>query len=107
MQAGSPALDRAEEVLRRGHVIKPLFSREGAAISIVENGAPTETSPEAGYGQHPRIVQAYTPLTAFDGFHPVIGAWIVGQACAGIGIREDRGRITQNLSRFKPHFIRD
>ena len=107
MQAGSPALDRAEEVLRRGHVIKPLFSREGAAISIVENGAPTETSPEAGYGQHPRIVQAYTPLTAFDGFHPVIGAWMVGQACAGIGIREDRGRITQNLSRFKPHFIRD
>ncbi len=36
---------------------------------------------------------------------PVIGAWIVGDACAGIGIREDRARITQDLSRFKPHFI--
>ena len=26
-------------------------------------------------------------------------------ACAGLGIREDRDRITHNLSRFKPHFI--
>ena len=41
----------------------------------------------------------------FDGFHPVLGAWIVGESCVGLGVREDRDRITHNLSRFKPHFI--
>lgn len=89
------------------YVTKPLFSREGAGIAIHENGQETDSSPAGDYGAHPRIVQAYAPLPVFDGFRPVIGAWIVGAACAGIGIREDRSRITQDLSRFKPHFIRD
>ncbi|MDT8853615.1 glutathionylspermidine synthase family protein [Paracoccaceae bacterium Fryx2] len=101
------AFDRAAPLLRQGHVVKPLFSREGASITIHENGRITETSPSNAYADHPKIVQAYHPLPVFDGFRPVIGAWIVGQTCAGIGIRDDRSRITQDLSRFKPHFIRD
>ena len=67
----------------------------------------TETSPNTEYDRHPRIVQGYHPLPVFDGFRPVMGAWIVGQVCVGLGTREDRGRITQDLSRFKPHFIAD
>ena len=51
------------------------------------------------------VVQALAPLPVFDGFHPVLGAWIVGESCVGLGVREDRDRITHNLSRFKPHFI--
>lgn len=101
------AFGRAADQLARGHVVKPVFSREGASVDIVENGQPTETAGNRSYDQHARIIQAYAPLPVFDGFRPVIGAWIVGQACAGIGIREDRSRITQDLSRFKPHFIRD
>ncbi len=101
------SFDRARADLERGHVTKPLFSREGASIRIVENGQVTLASDDDSYGRHPRIVQGYVPLPEFDGFHPIIGAWIVGQTCAGIGIREDRSRITQDLSRFKPHFIRD
>ncbi|MFV0335540.1 MAG: glutathionylspermidine synthase family protein [Tropicimonas sp.] len=110
---GAPApavasrFEAARETLARGHVRKPVFSREGASISIIENGRITEAASDDSYGAHPRIVQAYQPLPVFDGFRPVIGAWIVGDACAGIGIREDRSRITQDLSRFKPHFIRD
>lgn len=107
LSRAAAALGRAEPLLRRGHVTKPLFSREGASISIIESGQTTERSPKDTYAAHPRIVQAYHPLPVFDGFHPVIGAWIVGQACAGICIRDDRSRITQDLSRFKPHFIRD
>ncbi|MEI4472953.1 glutathionylspermidine synthase family protein [Frigidibacter sp. MR17.24] len=101
-----PAVKRAEAALARGMVEKPLFSREGAGIRIVENGQETEASPDGGYGGHPRIVQAYHPLPVMDGFRPVLGAWVVGEACVGLGIREDRGRITQDLSRFKPHYIR-
>jgi glutathionylspermidine synthase len=107
LPAIAAAFDRAVPMLRDAHVTKPLFSREGASISIIENGRTTETSPNDSYAAHPRIVQAYHPLPVFDGFRPVIGAWIVGQACAGIGIRDDRSRITQDLSRFKPHYIRD
>ncbi|MCE6958020.1 glutathionylspermidine synthase family protein [Cereibacter sphaeroides] len=112
LSGGSPAPAVAASFARvphlaREHVVKPLFSREGASISIVENGQVTDASPDQGYAGHPKIVQAYQPLPVFDGFRPVIGAWMVGIACCGVGIREDRGRITQDLSRFKPHYIRD
>ena len=73
----------------------------------VEGGEITEASPNTDYDQHPRIVQAYAPLSDFDGFKPIVGAWIVGDACVGMGLREDKSRITQDLSRFKPHFIAD
>lgn len=101
------AFARAAETLRRGHVTKPVFSREGASVTIREGGAVVEAATNTDYAAHPRIVQGYAPLPEFDGFRPVIGAWIVGTECAGMGIREDRSRITQDLSRFKPHFIRD
>ncbi len=99
------AFGRAEGLLKAGHVTKPILSREGASVSIVQNGVLLEQATNTEYAGHPRVVQAYAPLPQFDGFHPVIGAWIVGDTCAGIGIREDRARITQDLSRFKPHYI--
>ena len=103
----APAFDRAAQQLRQGHVVKPLFSREGASVSIIEGGRLTDASPDDIYAAHPRIVQAYQPLPVFGGFQPVIGAWIVGETCCGMALREDRGRITRDLSRFKPHFLRD
>ena len=99
------AIAAAGPALSRGHVTKPLFSREGAGVVITEAGRETERAPDDTYSHHPRIVQALAPLPVFDGFHPVLGAWIVGEECVGLGIREDRARITHNLSRFKPHFI--
>ena len=99
------AFSRAETELATGHVRKPILSREGASVEIFEAGKIFEQAKNTEYAEHPRIIQAYAPLPEFVGFRPVIGAWIVGEACAGIGIREDRSRITQDLSRFKPHFI--
>jgi glutathionylspermidine synthase len=99
------AFARAETQLRAGHVRKPILSREGASVSIYKEGAMIETAQNTEYAEHPRILQAYQSLPQFDGFRPVVGAWIVGETCAGIGLREDRSRITQDLSRFKPHFI--
>ncbi|WP_435165549.1 glutathionylspermidine synthase family protein [Falsirhodobacter sp. 1013] len=102
---GSPLFGRARDILKAGHVVKPIFSREGSSIDILENGRPLETASNRGYDDHPKVVQAYVPLPVFDGFRPVLGAWIVGETCVGLGIREDRARITQDLSRFKPHFL--
>lgn len=99
------AFDRVAADLAEAHVRKPILSREGASVTIHQSGKVIEQSKNTDYADHPRIVQAYAPLPEFDGFHPVIGSWIVGETCAGIGIREDRSRITQDLSRFKPHYI--
>lgn len=103
--AVAQAFDAARDQLHRGHVSKPIFSREGAGVRIFENGRETQSAPDHSYDQHPRIIQALAPLPQMGGAYPVIGAWIVGTECAGIGLREDASRITHNLSRFKPHFI--
>ncbi|MFV0409205.1 MAG: glutathionylspermidine synthase family protein [Paracoccus sp. (in: a-proteobacteria)] len=99
------AFAAAEAALQAGYVTKPIFSREGAGVVIHEDGRETERAPDTSYDHHTRIVQALAPLPDFGGFYPVIGAWIVGETCVGMGIREDASRITHNLSRFKPHFI--
>lgn len=106
LEKGSPAVERARGDLERGMVTKPVFSREGSSITITERGLVTEQAENRDYVQHPMIAQAYAPMPVMGGFRPVIGAWIVGQTCVGMGIREDRSRITQDLSRFKPHFLR-
>lgn len=89
-----------------GQVRKPLFSREGSSITILDGQQnPIAASEDRSYDHHPSIVQAYHPMPVFDGQRPLIGAWVVGTACVGMGIREDSHLITQNLSRFKPHAI--
>ena len=99
------SLGRAPDLLAGGYVVKPIFSREGQSVTIHQNGQVLEAATARAYDQHPKIVQAYHPLPVFADMRPVIGAWMVGEACVGMGLREDRSRITQDLSRFKPHFI--
>ena len=84
-------------------VKKPLYSREGANVSITARG---KTLEEPGdYGAEGFIWQAYHELPAFGGNYTVIGSWIVGEEPAGIGIREDTTPITKNSSRFVPHYF--
>jgi glutathionylspermidine synthase len=83
---------------------KPLFSREGANISIVENGKESELS-SGPYGEEGFIIQAFSTLPVFDGNHTLIGSWLVDDMPAGISVREDTSAITQDLSRYLPHII--
>jgi len=84
------------------YVQKPLFSREGSNVTVYdERGALAESGGDYGDGEF--IYQALSPLPDFDGQHPVIGSWIIGQEAGGIGIRESAGPITDNRSRFVPH----
>lgn len=108
VEAGSPAWDRAQSAghFAQGLVRKPIFSREGAGVRIEgPDGALLEASQNASYDTHPTVIQAHAPLPDMDGFRPVMGTWVVGETCVALGIREDRSRITQDLSRFKPHYI--
>ena len=90
-------------------VKKPLYSREGENISIYADGEILRT--EGDYGVEGYIYQAYAPQPKFDdGITPAytsIGAWVVGDDAAGIGIREDETLITKNTSRFIPHYFVD
>jgi glutathionylspermidine synthase len=51
------------------------------------------------------IVQQFHPLPLSSTAAILIGSWLVNDQPCGIGLREDRELITQDLSRFYPHII--
>jgi glutathionylspermidine synthase len=86
------------------YVEKPKLSREGANVTIFERGAAVAAT-QGDYGEEGCVYQAIAPPAEFDGNHPVMGVWIINHEACGLGIREDRARITGNLSRFVPHLF--
>lgn len=96
--------DPAAAALGASYVQKPLFSREGANVSVTLEGSRT-TALDQGYGAEGYVRQALSPPPVFDGRRPVIGAWIVGDEPAGIGVREDADVVTRDTARFVPHYI--
>ena len=62
------------------YVRKPLHSREGANISILQPG---QQAIQTGgpYGGGPFIWQAIAPAAIFDTRHPVLGLWMIDQEC--------------------------
>ncbi|MFH0782876.1 MAG: glutathionylspermidine synthase family protein [Pseudomonadota bacterium] len=85
-------------------VKKPLFSREGANISIIRNASEVAASP-GPYGSEGYIYQATYMLPRFGEHYTLIGSWLVDDEAAGISVREDSGPITQDMSRYLPHII--
>lgn len=88
------------------YVVKPKLSREGANITIHKNGEIAQKT-DGVYDESSVIYQAFSPLPNYDGFHPVLGAWVVAGKAAGLGIREERNLVTTNMSYFVPHYIED
>ena len=96
------------------YVKKPLLSREGANVTLNRRMGVLRES--GGYGAEGWVYQGYAPLPGYEvgtapdapggaRRYPVIGAWIVGDSAAGMGIREDDTPITRNTSRFVPHYF--
>ncbi|MFJ6903692.1 glutathionylspermidine synthase family protein [Streptomyces griseoluteus] len=83
-----------------GYAAKPLLGREGEGVTLHPPGgaAPPASGETCCY-------QALAPLPVFDGNHVVLGAWVVGDEAAGLGIRESSGLITDSYARFLPHVI--
>ena len=84
-------------------VKKPKLGREGANITIV--GAGMETATGGIYGEEGYVYQLLDPLPEFDEMRPALGAWIVGDDAAGLGIRETSGLVTDDGAAFVPHRI--
>jgi glutathionylspermidine synthase len=87
------------------YVVKPLFSREGANIKVVrERPASRERRWPLRRRRHDRAaVPPASPV--LKAAIRMIGSWLVDDQPCGIGMREDRELITQDLSRFYPHII--
>lgn len=98
-------LPAAYEPTGPSYVRKPCLSREGSNVTIVRDGQQIDgtTGP---YSDGPYVFQEYRELPDFSGNFPVVGSWIVGGDACGLGLREDRSRITHNMSRFVPHLFR-
>jgi glutathionylspermidine synthase len=94
---------RAKE-LGTSFVRKPLYSREGANVTLISQGVPLAQQ-DGPYGGEGFVRQAFASLQHFSGQYPVLGSWLVDHTPCGLSIREDESPITGNNSRFLPHAI--
>jgi glutathionylspermidine synthase len=76
-----------------------LLGREGVGVTVHEPGADPVAREE------PCCYQELAPLPDFDGNRVVLGAWVVQDEAAGLGIRESAGLVTDEYARFLPHVI--
>ena len=88
------------------YVRKPLLSRQGANIEIVENGKVLIKS-EGPYADDLHIVQGFEPLPEFEGRYPLVGCWMVASKAVGLCIREDNTLVTGTGANVLPHVILD
>ena len=86
------------------YVKKPVFSREGANIEIFKSGRIIEKT-DGEYGEEGFLYQEYFDIPKLDGKTTVIGSWLIGGETAGMGIRESDNLITNNMSKFVPHYF--
>lgn len=88
-----------------GWVQKPCLGREGANVTIRQDGAVLEAT-GGEYGEGRWVTQALATLPSQDGWNAVIGSWVVGEETAGIILREGQERIMRDASRVVPHLFR-
>jgi glutathionylspermidine synthase len=90
----------SEELSKKGYAKKPIVGRCGQNVQIFKSGGEKIEEAEGRYSSRDHIFQEIFEIQEFDGFHPVIGAWIVGRRPAGFGIREDTKLITDHESPY-------
>ncbi len=94
----------------KDYVKKPFFGREGAGVTVfrnwVEDGNAIEPLKWDAAAQGGFVYQKLAALAEADGNTAVMGSWLIDGEPAGMGIRESRGTVTTNTSRFVPHLFR-
>lgn len=70
--------DPAENALGSSYVRKPLFSREGDNVELIDQGLSAAEVVDGGYGEGRYIRQALHNPPLFDGNHVIVGSWVVG-----------------------------
>lgn len=99
-----PAYADSPDRLGGSYVAKPVFGWEGSGISIVD-GERRLANPHRNSAGQPMVYQEYIELPSIDGWHPVLGTWVINGHEAGLGIRESTSLITDTHARFVPHYM--
>lgn len=99
-----PAYREEDKAKLHSYCKKPIFSREGANIELVQNGKTMEKS-DGEYGREGYIYQELVDIPSYQGKYPVLGSWVIGGEACGLGIRETSSRITDDMAHFVPHII--
>lgn len=92
-----------KDKISESYVKKPIFGREGSNVLIHNYVKTAETNGD--YNDN-FIYQKYFSIPTFDGKTPVLGVWMIGDEACGMGIRESDNIITNNTSRFTPHYFK-
>jgi len=102
-----PAFDNNSVFVNSGksYVEKPILGREGSNISIYRNKNAIKQT-DGDYNENIKVYQQFYEPADFNGNRPILGSWVIGGEAAGMGIRENDSLITDNLSRFVPHYIK-
>lgn len=87
----------------RSHAKKPIYSREGANVTLFTPQGIIESGGQ--YGQEGFIYQDYVPTIQIDSQHVTLGAWIIDDESVGMCVREAAGPIARNTSFFVPHYF--
>jgi hypothetical protein len=83
-----------EELKAKGYASKPIVGRCGQNIVIHSTDGSKVAQSEGKFTTKDLIFQELFELPKFDGYHAIIGGWIIGGIYAGAGIREDKSIIT-------------
>jgi glutathionylspermidine synthase len=86
------------------YVRKPLYSREGANVTLMVAGQAVDQD-QGPYGEEGFVRQAVATLPRYQENYAAIGSWIASGKPCGLSVREDLSPITKNTSRFLPHAI--
>jgi glutathionylspermidine synthase len=99
------SFDESDTILWDAFVKKPILSREGAGVTVTMFDQKLVETESQGYGEEGFVYQEMAGIPEMDGRYPVLGSWMIGQEPAGMGIRESKTFVSDNLSMFVPHLI--
>ncbi len=86
-------------------VCKPMLGREGANITMADAAGGIGVATAGPYAHQKMVAQAFAPLPEFDGWHPVLGVWVIDGEPRGLAVREDRALVTSRGARLVPHLM--
>lgn len=98
-----PTHTTADSFAGKSYVRKPVWGREGQNVTIYKNDGAIEHAEDGNYNDNLFVYQEKTDLLKADDNYAVIGSWVINGESAGIGIRESKHAITNNVGRFVPH----
>lgn len=100
-----PTYTTTDKFTGKPYVRKPVWGREGQNVTIFTAEGAIEHAEDGNYNDNLFVYQEKTDLLKADDNYAVIGSWVVNGESAGIGVRESKHAITNNVGRFVPHLF--